>query len=197
MYKVKIYTIGKAKEDWLQEALKEYERSSVLCSGCHVAIPVRDHEQPSDIRYKRKFCTNACAARHNKNRLKERPHCLACGAVLTAHRKKFCNNLCQGVFFRSRFFDDWKAGRIPGSAKGLVSKMVKQYFMEQFKGRCQRCGWREVNQYTGKVPLQLHHKDGDHTKDTVNDFELLCPNCHALTENWGSRNKGKGRVCGA
>ena len=26
MYKVKVYTVGKAKEDWLQEALKEYER---------------------------------------------------------------------------------------------------------------------------------------------------------------------------
>jgi 23S rRNA (pseudouridine1915-N3)-methyltransferase len=33
MYKVKIYTIGKTKEDWLQEALKEYEsrlKSSLL-----------------------------------------------------------------------------------------------------------------------------------------------------------------------
>lgn len=177
-------------------ALVEYERNPVLCAGCHNPIPVQAHEQPSDIRYKRKFCNHACAARHTRNRLKDKPECRACGATLTAHRKKFCNNLCQGILFRKQFIKDWLGGKIKGTVNGLVSTLVKQYFLEKFNNQCQRCGWGEVNRHTGKVPLQLHHKDGDHDKDTVEDFELLCPNCHALTDTWGARNKGKGRLRG-
>lgn len=59
---------------------------------------------------------------------------------------------------------------------------------------CQKCGWHEVNPYTGLVPLQIHHIDGDCTNNREENLQLLCPNCHSLTENFGSRNKNCTRI---
>ncbi len=39
------------------------------------------------------------------------------------------------------------------------------------------------------IPLELHHKDGDNTNNELDNLELLCPNCHALTDNYRGRNK--------
>lgn len=52
--------------------------------------------------------------------------------------------------------------------------------------RCERCG---INEWWGR-PLspQLHHRNGDGTDNRLFNLELLCPNCHAQTENWGGRN---------
>ena len=50
-----------------------------------------------------------------------------------------------------------------------------------------------VNPYTHKTILQIHHKDGDCTNNKPNNLMVLCPNCHAMTENFGSRNKNATR----
>jgi hypothetical protein len=54
--------------------------------------------------------------------------------------------------------------------------------------RCERCGlsrWRGV-----QIALQLHHINGDGNDNRIENLELLCPNCHSQTDNWGGRNKG-------
>lgn len=53
--------------------------------------------------------------------------------------------------------------------------------------RCECCGTSEWNGVP--VPLQLHHKDGNHTNNKLDNLELLCANCHVLTENYGGKNK--------
>ena len=55
--------------------------------------------------------------------------------------------------------------------------------------KCEKCGWGEMNEYSNTVPLEIHHKDGDCTNNLIENLELLCPNCHSLTENFGSLNK--------
>lgn len=52
--------------------------------------------------------------------------------------------------------------------------------------RCENCGLEE---WLGKpIPLQLHHKDGDGWNNELANLELLCPNCHAMTDNWCGRH---------
>ena len=41
------------------------------------------------------------------------------------------------------------------------------------------------------IPLELHHKDGDRTHNELNNYELLCPNCHALTDSYRGKNSRK------
>jgi 5-methylcytosine-specific restriction endonuclease McrA len=40
------------------------------------------------------------------------------------------------------------------------------------------------------IPLELEHKDGNCTNHNIENLELLCPNCHALTDTYRGKNKG-------
>ena len=42
-----------------------------------------------------------------------------------------------------------------------------------------------------KIPLEVHHLDGDRMNNELSNLQLLCPNCHALTENWRGKNISK------
>lgn len=69
--------------------------------------------------------------------------------------------------------------------------MVRKYLMRIHDSKCSICGWGKVNEFTGKVPLQVHHIDGDSSNNNIENLQLLCPNCHTLTPNHGSRNQSK------
>lgn len=49
-------------------------------------------------------------------------------------------------------------------------------------------GWGEINPITNESPLHVHHIDGDATNNSEENLQLLCPNCHSLTENFGRLN---------
>lgn len=40
-----------------------------------------------------------------------------------------------------------------------------------------------------KIPLTLHHIDGNHGNNKIDNLQILCYNCHAMTENFGPLNK--------
>jgi hypothetical protein len=58
--------------------------------------------------------------------------------------------------------------------------------------RCERCNQDE---WMGEpIPVELHHVNGDRFDNRLENLQLLCPNCHALTDNHagkGSRRKLK------
>ncbi len=70
-------------------------------------------------------------------------------------------------------------------------KLKRRLLQEKiFERQCMDCG---LTSWLGKpIPLELHHKDGDGTNNALMNLELLCPNCHALTENYRGKNKGNG-----
>ena len=37
------------------------------------------------------------------------------------------------------------------------------------------------------IPLELHHIDGNNKDNSLSNLQLLCPNCHALTNNYRNR----------
>lgn len=48
--------------------------------------------------------------------------------------------------------------------------------------KCECCGLTEwIGQ---KITLEIHHKDGNRLNNSLENLELLCPNCHSYTENW-------------
>lgn len=69
-----------------------------------------------------------------------------------------------------------------------VSENVRRYLFEKNANSCQLCGWSKVNYFTGKIPLTVHHIDGNYLNSWEDNLELLCPSCHSLTENYGARN---------
>lgn len=125
--------------------------------------------------------------------------CIYCGKEFVKYKSsngKYCSNKCQAAAKHKEYIDKWKNGEKNGlNGKYSISKAIRKYLFEKYNNSCQICGWGEVNKHTGKVPLQIHHIDGDCTNNKEENLQLLCPNCHSLTENFGSRNKNatKGR----
>lgn len=53
--------------------------------------------------------------------------------------------------------------------------------------KCEKC---KNSFWNGeKIPLEIHHKDGDHLNNELDNLQLLCPNCHFLTDNYCGKNK--------
>lgn len=148
-----------------------------------------------------KFCSHSCSASYNNIGVvrngKERNHkCLYCGDKLEKNQIKFCSHECQRKFDHNKYIEKW----IKGEEKGMCGKyglfkFIRRYLFEKHNNKCQKCGWGEINPHTNKVPLEVHHIDGDYTNNTEDNLQLLCPNCHSLTDTYKASNKNgrKGR----
>ena len=119
--------------------------------------------------------------------------CLNCGKdiiLYTSTGGKYCSPNCQCEYQYKKYIERWKNGEESGViGKYDMSKYVRKYMLEKAGNKCEKCGWNKVNPATGKIPLQIHHIDGDCTNNKEENLQVLCPNCHSLTENFGSRNK--------
>lgn len=68
----------------------------------------------------------------------------------------------------------------------LREKLIRDGIKEK---KCEICGlsiWQGV-----EVPLELHHKDGNHFNNTLDNLQILCPNCHAIQKGNSGANIGK------
>lgn len=67
------------------------------------------------------------------------------------------------------------------------NKVRKKLLQEGYKDyQCERCG---LSEWLGQpIPLELHHIDGDKNNNTLENFQLLCPNCHAFTDSYRGKN---------
>ena len=144
-----------------------------------------------------RFCTKQCAIVFNARKKRIVRHCPACGAVIKGYRhKKYCSKKCMDDARYNEYVRQWLNGEILGyypDTNHSVKPFVRRYLFEKFNNKCQKCGWSESNKFTNKIPLTVHHKDGDSTNTVLDNLELLCPNCHSLTETYGAGNKGNGK----
>lgn len=53
---------------------------------------------------------------------------------------------------------------------------------------CKICGC-DGHWQNGFISLELHHEDGDNSNNEIENLSYLCPNCHAMTENYRGKNK--------
>lgn len=122
--------------------------------------------------------------------------CKNCGKQLTKRQKNFCSNKCQREFEAKDYIERWKNGEEDG-LKGEygVSNFIRKYLLEKSNYKCDKCGWGEKNEYTGNIPLEIHHIDGNYLNNVEENLQVLCPNCHSLTESYKAHNKDgrKGR----
>jgi hypothetical protein len=147
----------------------------------------------------RKYCLECSpfGKRNHRQLHIERRHCLSCGKLLDK-QKKYCGHLCRLELARQTYIERWLRGEESGVTAGIhsgeaVSAYIVNWIKETRGNKCEMCGWNSTNQFTGLIPLNLHHEDGDHGNNRPENLKLLCPNCHSLTERFGSRNKGQGK----
>lgn len=120
--------------------------------------------------------------------------CKCCGKELINKNSIYCNHKCQKDYATIEYIRRWKNGKESGMrGKTNISRHIRKYLIEKHNNSCEKCGWDKVNLITGNSPLEIHHIDGDHTNNKEDNLELLCPNCHSLTDTFKSLNNGKGR----
>ena len=74
-----------------------------------------------------------------------------------------------------------------------ISQKVLRGYVERHKVipyKCSNCGC-DGHWQNGIISLELDHINGDNTNNLVENLRYLCPNCHALTETYRGKNKGK------
>lgn len=120
--------------------------------------------------------------------------CKQCDATLSGSQKIYCSNKCQSEYKFELYIERWLAGQETGEKfEGEVSGYIRRYLHEQIRSRCVKCGWSQIHPITGKVPLTVNHIDENWNNNELKNLELICPNCHSLTPNYGSLNRGNGR----
>lgn len=120
--------------------------------------------------------------------------CKNCKIKLIRKKNKYCSNKCKLDYEYNSYIDRWKAGEELGMNTGYeLSNYIRRFIKEKYNNKCSVCGWAEINIFTGNIPLEIEHIDGNAYNNKENNLTLLCPNCHSLTSTYKGANKGNGR----
>ena len=69
---------------------------------------------------------------------------------------------------------DYLNNKIKISSSDLKNKLIKEGLKEN---KCEICG---ISEWQGKELIcQLHHIDGNHYNNNLDNLQMLCPNCHS------------------
>jgi hypothetical protein len=73
-------------------------------------------------------------------------------------------------------------------SKGIQTSKIHIKLLESGikKHQCERC--MNTEWMGAPIPLEVHHKDGDISNNSIENFEMLCPNCHAFTDSYRGKN---------
>lgn len=90
----------------------------------------------------------------------------------------------KGQFFGpKRPIEDYLSNKFPIQSHALRKRLIKEKIKEN---KCESCN---LSEWLGlPIKLELHHIDGDHSNNNLNNLKVLCPNCHALTSTFRGKN---------
>ena len=176
---------------------EEYQQNPKYCENCGKEIDW--------IHRTNKFCSHSCSASFNnklrkklkikkknvrKNNKSQFNICKNCGKLLNNHQLFYCSQNCKNEFEQKEYISRWKQG-LENGLKGefQLSNYVRRYLFEIRGCKCELCGWNKINPHTNTIPVEIHHKDGNYLNNTEENLQILCPNCHSLTETYKSHNK--------
>lgn len=152
----------------------DYAANPRTCELCQLPIEYKKRSN--------RFCSSSCAQTVSNlkrgGRAKNLSPCLECGTM--SRSPKYCRE-CY-----------WKIGKYHvkdlGDAK---TDRTRRQFLIRVRGHlCEVCKNKE---WMGKaIPVELDHVDGNSDNNADKNLRLICPNCHAQTDTYKSKNRNKG-----
>lgn len=67
------------------------------------------------------------------------------------------------------------------------SSYVKPHLIKERGHICECC--KNTRWLDQEIKLEVHHIDKNRTNNNPSNLQLLCPNCHSVTEGWRRRRK--------
>lgn len=184
-----------SKRELVKKIIKEYNlefihktKKKKFCVYCGKEIVGKHKTQ-------KKFCSSSCSASYNNKKRKDKHYCVYCGKELENKRNKYCSNQCYKEHKYEQKIKNWKNGEYDGwtGKQAGIKHYIKRYLIKKVNCKCEKCGWAEINNITNEVPLQIHHIDGNCKNNKEENLQVLCPNCHSLTDTFGRLNNKSSR----
>ena len=188
--------------------MKKFEKTKIRCLACDEEFEISINDKRDQ---NRKFCSKSCSVSFNnkkrtteikqkisntlKNKIEKenKPICLMCEKQVKTIKNVYCSNKCQNEDRYINYIKDWKNNIVDGKKGDTVSKYIRRYLFEKYDSKCEKCGWSFINEFTGNIPLEVEHIDGNSENNKEENLTLLCPNCHSLTKTYKGANRGNGR----
>lgn len=153
------------------------------------SIPCTGHQLPcrqcgKDRGNNPTFCCRSCSVTYHNIRRgdKSRKPCPVCG--LPTLNERYCSVSCSTEGKRQAAEDAVMLGRGGRTA----TKRILIRLRGRLCASCRNHEWMRL-----PIPLEIHHKNGDSSDRSIENQELLCPNCHAMTPTFKAKNNGNGR----
>ena len=86
---------------------------------------------------------------------------------------------------KKRPIEDYLSNKVPMQSDKLKIRLINEGKLED---KCDNCGLEAWLQ--DSIPLELDHVNGDHNDNRLRNLRLLCPNCHAQTDNYRVKKPG-------
>lgn len=193
MKQIKIIMNSISKEE-LQSMIDNgdsYEKIGRLCGVSGNAIRKRAKLLGIELPKRRKINQKET---FNKGKKEYTNKCLFCGSPIPS-RNKFCSVQHKNEYEAEKTVEKWFSGEDCGCGEsGDMREPVRKYILKLHNYSCDVCGCNYINPFTGKTILEIHHIDGDCYNNNLDNIQVLCPNHHHMTENYGSRNKNSSRI---
>lgn len=137
-------------------------RPNVDCFLCKKSV----YRRPFQIQNNggKAFCSSRCFGIF----CRKEKHCIVCGtSILAGKNKQSCSRACAN---KHRAGIKYKIGSPRDKVKD--QRALKLRLLNQRGLQCERCGYSKVE------ILQVHHRDRNRDHNTLENLELICPNCH-------------------
>ena len=112
---------------------------------------------------------------------------LACGAD-TSHFNGRTNTTNYGVKYCKR---TWKDILVLDRNQGARERSnILLRALQEFGRDVDHCGKCGIGEWNGeKLRIEAHHKNGNRCDNRDENINLLCPNCHSQTPNYGNKKR--------
>lgn len=169
----------KLSVNFVKEAILKEKRYCVICG--------------KELKnYQTKYCSVSCRNRNKYLTEGQEIVCQECGKTFKSRdsNRKFCSNKCASEYHKKIKINQWLEGKLKINPNRKLPQSIREYLLKINNNKCQICGFEGYNRATNNSILQIHHVDGNCGNNSIENIQLICPNCHAMTENYMALNKG-------